>query len=57
MGNNKITILGNPGSASAAVSKRFFINGSKNSLMIIALKVFLVILIQLKMRLLKCNRV
>ena len=57
MGNNKIASLGNPGSANDAVSKRFFKNGSKNSLMIIALKVFLVILIQLKMRLLNCDRV
>ena len=57
MGNNKITNLGNPGSANNAISKRFYINGSKNSLLIITLKVFLVISIQLRMRLLNCNRV
>ena len=56
MGNNKITNLGIPGSANDAVSKGFFINGSK-ILMTIALKVFLVILIQLRMRLLNCYRV
>ena len=57
MANNKITNLGNPGSASDAVQKGFYINGSKNSILIITLKVFLVILIQLRMRLLNCNRV
>ena len=58
MGNNKITNLGKPESPNDAVSKRFFfINGSKNSLLIIALKVFLVRLIQLRMRLLNCKRV
>ena len=57
MGSNKITNLGNPGSVNDAVSKHFFINGSKTSLMTIALKVFLVILIQLRMRLLNCDRV
>ena len=36
--------------------KGFFINGSKNSVMIIALKVFLVILIQLRMRLLNLRQ-
>ena len=57
MGNNKITNLGKPGSPMMQFQKDFFINESKNSLMIIALKVFLVISIQLRMRLLNCNRV
>ena len=52
MGNNKITNLGNPGSANDAVSKRFLYKRIQNSLMIMALKVFLVILFQLRMRLL-----
>ena len=57
MGNNKITNLGNPGSANDEVSKRFHYKRIQNSLMIIALKVFLVLLIQLIMRLLNCKRV
>ena len=57
MGNNKITNLGNPGSANDAVSKRFLYKRIQKSLMIIAVKVFLVILIQLRMRLLNCDRV
>ena len=56
IGNNKITNLGNPGNPSDAVSNFFYINGSKNSLLIITLKVFLVILIQLRIILLNCNR-
>ena len=51
MGNNKITNLGTPEVPMIQFQKGFFINGYKNSLMIIALKVFLVILIQLRMRL------
>ena len=57
MGNNKITNLGNPRSANDAMMQFFYINGSKHSLLIITLKVFLVISIQLRMRLLNCNRV
>ena len=55
MGNNKITNLGNAGSASDAVSKRFLYKRIPK--LTNALKVFLVILIQLRMRLLKCDRV
>ena len=57
MGNNKITKLGNPEVRMMQFQKGFFINGSKSLLMIIALKVFLVILIQLRMSLLNCDRV
>ena len=57
MGNNKITNLGNPGSPNDAVSKRFLYKRNQNSLLIISLKVFLVILIQLRMGLLNCNGV
>ena len=57
MGNNKITNLGNPGSANDAVSKRFLYKRIKKLTKIIALKMFLVILIQLRMRLLNCDRV
>ena len=57
MGNNKITNLGNPEAAMMQFQKGFYINGSKNSLLIITLKMFLVIFIQLRMQLLNCNRV
>ena len=57
MGNNKITNLGNPKPPLMQFQKGFFINGSKKSLMIIALKVFLIRLIQLRLRLLICKRV
>ena len=57
MGNNKITNLGNPGSANGTVSKRFLYKWIQKQLLIITLKVFLVILIQLRMRLLNCIRV
>ena len=57
MGNNKIPNLETPEVPMMQFQKGSFINRSKNSLMIIALKVFLVILIQLIMRLLNCNRV
>ena len=43
MGNNKITNLGNPEAPMMQFQKGFYINGSKNSLLIITLKVFLVI--------------
>ena len=55
MGNNKITNLGNSGVPMMPFQKGFYINGSKHSLLIITLKVFLVIL--MRMRLLNCNRV
>ena len=55
MGINKI--LETPEVPMMQFQKSFFINGSKNLLMIIALKVFLVILIQLRIRLLNCDRV
>ena len=48
MRNNKITILETPEVPMMQCQKGFFINGSKNPLMIITLKVFLVRLIHFR---------
>ena len=56
MGNDKITNPGNPGSVNDAVSKRFLYKRIQKLTNDYTLKVFLVILVQLRMRLLNCDR-
>ena len=53
----EVSVMETPETPMMQFQKGFYINESKNSLLIITLKVFLVILIQLRMRLLNCNRV